>query len=163
MNYWKRIKQLGIKQLVKLSLLFLSRPLLIGPTIRATKQTMKICDALYGAAHHQPNKANAFRHALWNILIGQKSLYFTKNQSKSIYWAQKVTVLYEKVTNNSQMDEAMDLHNNRLGQEWFLEVFDEKKEKIIDFLHEKLKNARKVTKIEDIDTHPTELIYLTEL
>lgn len=163
MNYWKRIKQLGIKQLIKLSLLFLSRPLLIWPTLRATKQTMKTCDALYGPAHHQPNKANAFRHALWNILICQKTLNFTKSTSKSVVWAQKLTLLYEKVTNNSPIDEAMDLHNNRLGQEWFFKLFKEKSDKINDFIHEKLKNAQKVSKIEDIEQYPNQLIYLTEL
>lgn len=34
---------------------------------------MVICDDLFDRSHHKSNKANAFRHALWNILICQKN------------------------------------------------------------------------------------------
>ena len=163
MNYWKRIKQLGIKQLSKLAFLFLSRPLLILPTLAATKQTMRICDDLYGKAHHKPNKANAFRHAFWNIAIGSKTLKITKNKQKSIIWAQKLTVLYEKVTKNPVLDEAMDLHNNQLGQQWFYEVFDKNESEIANFLQKKLLMAQKVTKIEEIENQNLHLVYLTDL
>lgn len=161
MDYWKRIKQLGIKQLAKLSLLFLSHPLLIIPTFRATRQTMEVCDTLFGRAHHQPNKANAFRHALWNILICKETHKIIKNESKTVVWAQKLTLLYEKVTNNSEIDEAMDLHNNRLGQTWFLDLFKQNQDEIITFLQKKAQNAQKVSVIEEIEAHQTELIYLT--
>ncbi|MDB4114171.1 hypothetical protein N9572_01455, partial [Flavobacteriaceae bacterium] len=76
MNLWARIKQLHLGQLIKLSLLFLSRPLYIIPTISATKKTLLICDTLYKQTHHKSNKANAFRHALWNVLICRKVMKY---------------------------------------------------------------------------------------
>ncbi len=95
--------------------MLLRRPLLVYPTWKATKQTLEICDSIYGKAHHKNGKANAFRHALWNVLICQKTLKITKNKDKSAFWAQKVTHLHEKLTKNEILDTAMDLHNNAVG------------------------------------------------
>lgn len=162
MNIWNRIKRLNIRQLFQLSVLFLSRPFLIRPTILASKQTMTICDDLFGSSHHRSNKANAFRHALWNILICQKTLKRTKNNDKSVIWSRKVTDLYEKVTQNKITEQVMDLHNNEIGRMLFFDVFDQKQVEIINFLKEKSENAQKITKIDDVDNYKDELVYLEE-
>jgi hypothetical protein len=162
MNIWKRIQQLSIGQLFKLSVLFLKHPLLIIPTIKATKRTFEICDALFKKAHHRRNKANAFRHALWNVLICKNSLKMTKNKQKSVFWAQKVTDLYEKVTNTDLLDEAMDLHNNGIGRICFLNYLDKNEAKIVEILQEKSKNAQKVSKIVEIESNSAALVYLEE-
>ena len=91
MNLWKGIQRLSIKQLFRLTIVLLQRPLLIRPTWKATRQTMEICDSLYKGAHHKNGKANAFRHALWNILICQNIFKMSKNQEKSVIWAKKMT------------------------------------------------------------------------
>ena len=126
MNIWWRIRRLKIGQLIQLSILFLSEPFLIRPTLQASKRTMAICDDLFGRSHHRSNEANAFRHALWNILICQKTLKKTKNEEKSIIWTQKVTNLYEKVTDNSNIEKEMDLHNNGVGLNLFSSVIDKR-------------------------------------
>ena len=159
MNIWKRIKQLSVGQLLRLAWVFAGKPLLIGPTLRATKRTMHICDTLYGGAHHNNGKENAFRHALWNILICRNCRKRTQNDEKSAIWTEKITVLYEKVTKNDVLDEHMDLQNNRLGIKWFKENLFENEEEIIDFIQKKLENARKVTKIEETENT---LIYISE-
>ena len=162
MNLWSRIRQLKLQQLIKLSVLFLSRPFLIGPTLRATKRTMAICDDLFERLHHKSNKENAFRHALWNFLICQKTLKRTKNSQKSAIWAQKVTKMYEKVTNNSILEKSMDLHNNAIGRMIFLDKNGLKEPEIIDFLQKMMQNAQKIAKTEEIEKYKTEMVFLEE-
>ena len=162
MKIWARIKKLSIPQLWKLSVLFLKHPLLIIPSLKATKRTFQICDELYGSDHHKSNKANAFRHALWNVLICKKSQKMLKNKQKSVFWAQKLTDLYEKVTQNEVLDEAMDLHNNTVGRICFFNVLDKNEEEIVIFLKNKAKNAEKVKKLDDFKKHQNQLVYLIE-
>lgn len=145
-----------------LSVVFLKHPLLILPTIKATKQTFIICNELYGNEHQKSNKANAFRHALWNVLICQKSMKWLKNKQKSVFWAQKITDLYEKVTQNELLDEAMDLHNNTIGRICFLNFLSQNEEETINYLQEKAKNAQKVNNLEDFIKFRTQLTYLSE-
>lgn len=160
MKIWQRIGQLSIGQLFKLSLLFLKHPLLILPTLKATKQTFIICDRLYGKAHHKSNAANAFRHALWNMLICVNSLKRTKNKQKSVFWAQKVTDLYEKVTKNDLLDQAMDLHNNAIGRMGFLNNLNKTEKEIIAFLQEKTQVAKKVANSNEMEKLKKELVYI---
>jgi len=145
-----------------LSVVFLKHPLLILPTINATKQTFIICNELYGIEHQKSNKANAFRHALWNVLICQNSMKWLKNKQKSVFWAQKITDLYEKVTQNELLDEAMDLHNNSIGRICFLNFLSQNEEETINYLQEKAKNAQKVNNLEDFIKFRTQLTYLSE-
>lgn len=162
MIIWGRIKQLNITQLFRLAILFVKHPFLLVPTFKATKSTFRICNSIYGNEHNKSTKANAFRHALWNILICSYSEKTTKNQQLSSIWAKKVTNLYEKVTKNEVLDKVMDLHNNAVGRKLFFEVFDDSEAKIITFLLKKAKYAQKIVKIEDIDNLENELVYILE-
>ena len=160
MNIWSRVRQLKPDQLIQLSLLFLSKPFLIGPTLKATKRTMVLCDELFGKAHHRSNKANAFRHALWNVLICLKTLKKTHNKEKSIIWTKKVTSLYEKVTDNRKMEKAMDLHNNKVGLNLFPSVFDKKEGEIICILQNMMEKSQKATNNDDFIKFNNNLVHL---
>lgn len=162
MNIWVRIKQLSIKQLLQLAFLFAQKPHYIAPTMRATKETMKICDRMFGSAHHKSTKSNAFRHALWNYLICQKVLKITKIDQKAVNWTEKVTKTYEKVTNNTILDEAMDLHNNEIGRSAFLANNALKIEEIIAFFTKMMAKAVKIEQIEQIDSVENQLVYIIE-
>jgi hypothetical protein len=151
---------LNVGKLLKLSLLFLSRPLYIIPTINATKKTLLICDALYKGSHHRNNKANAFRHALWNLLICQNVMKFAKNKQKSVFWAQKVSDLYEKVTQNELLNEEMDIHNNTIGRIFFLNNMEQNDDEMIHLLQQMSQNAQKTSTIEEIECHQNMLVYL---
>ena len=148
--------------MLQLTFVLMRRPLLIRPTLQATKQTMKISDTIYGKAHHKNGKANAFRHALWNIEICKKTFGVTKNVDKSIYWAKKITDLHEKLAPNATLETAMDMHNNEIGRILFISFFDQNESKIIDFVQKRAKNAQKMTKIEDIKKCRNELVYISE-
>ncbi|MDC7995068.1 DUF6973 domain-containing protein [Altibacter sp. HG106] len=138
----------------------MKHPLYLIPTLRATRETMMICNKRFGNSHHRSNQANAFRHALWNILICRKSFKKNKNKLKAIHFTQKFTNLYEKVTQNSPLDEAMDLHNNRIG----LHYFDKQELKTIEewltFLDNLSHKAQKVTQIEEIEQFPESLVFI---
>ena len=162
MSIWGRITKLNLDQLCKLSLLFLSRPQYIIPTISATKKTLLVCDRLYKDTHHQSNKANAFRHALWNVLICRKVMKYSKNKQKSVFWAQKVGDLYEKVTQNEFLDEAMDIHNNAIGRIFFLNNIEQNDGEMIDLLQKMTQNAQKTKTIEAMQCHQNKLVYLKE-
>jgi len=123
---------------------------------------MFFCDELFGRGHHKSNKANAFRHALWNVLICQKTLKKTKSKDKSMIWTKKVTDLYEKVTQNELSEQLMDLHNNEIGRILFLDLIDQNETKTISFLKEKSENAQKLTETEDISNFKGKLVYLEE-
>src|SRR5690606_39321256 len=78
--FWRIIKELDFKQLFGLFWLFLQNPLFAIPTVLATKECMEIAYKEYGSKHHLSNPANAFRHALWVILIIQKCLIWKRSE-----------------------------------------------------------------------------------
>lgn len=79
-----------------------------------------------------------------------------------MFWAQKVTDLYEKVTQNEPMDEAMDLHNNAIGRLCFLNFIEENEEEMVFFLQNKAQNARKVEIAADISKYKNQLVFVRE-
>jgi len=161
-NLWNRIRQLSLGQLWKLSVLFLKHPFLIFPTLSATKETFVVCNELYGTSHHKSNAANAFRHALWNALVCKRTLKVTKDKQKSVFWAQKVTQLYENVTQNDALDEAMDLHNNALGRIGFLNNLNKSEAEMVSFFQERAEGAKQVNGIEQLNNFKKDLVYISE-
>ncbi|KAA1242849.1 hypothetical protein [Aquimarina sp. RZ0] len=154
------MKRFDFWQLIKVLRLLFQKPLLIIPTVSATKRTLIICDNLYRGTHHKDGKENAFRHALWNILICQQTVSITKNTEQSILWAEKITSLHEKLAPNEPLATAMDLHNNSAGREYFRILKDSSETAVINFLQEKTQNAKRI--VEVIDTDTTDLIYLLD-
>ena len=162
MAVWRFVKQLHLWQLLRVIGLVLQYPLYGIPTLRATKRTMIICNLWYQKEHHKNGKANAFRHALWNVLIGQNVFKLTKNEEKSMIWTQKITGLHEKLAPNEPLAEAMDLHNNKVGRRYFGDLKDASEEKIVTFLIQKASEAKKINQIKEVKDHDTDLVYLSE-
>lgn len=163
MKIWSRIAKMSIRQLILLSSAVIQRPKLIFPLLRATQRTLEICNVHYGRDHFANNKTNAFRHALWNILICRKTNKKLKNDQKSVIWTQKITNLYEKVTKNDILDELMDLHNNQIGRKLFLDKKGLNELEIVHLLQKMLHFALKVEQKEDFDQRIDELVYISEL
>jgi len=161
-NFWKRFTQLNFQQLYSFLLLFLSHPLLIIPVFKATKKTIEVCNSLYGNKHQGNGKANGFRHALWNVLICINCFKIVRNKQKAVFFTQKLTDLYEKVTQNEILDRTMDLHNNTVGRICFLNFLDENEEKNIHFLQNMVENALKCSNIEQIKKAENRMVYLSE-
>ena len=162
MRLWKKLQTISPIKLLSFGWVLLQKPVLIIPIIKATKAALETSQDLYGNAHHQNGKANAFRHAYWNYLICEKTMKFTKNDKKSAFWTQKVVNYYEKVTKNDLLDMVMDIHNNDLGRNLFLANFERFSFNSVDFFKEMAQNAEKITKIEDIENIKTSLVYISE-
>lgn len=162
MTIWNRIKQLSIKQFFILLKVFIMRPLYIIPTHRATIETLLICDKLFGTKHQNHSRENAFRHALWNIIIAKNCYTPKRSAANVIEWAEKITTLHEKMAPNKPLETAMDLHNNKVG----LTLFEEEKlyqkplSEIKKILLQKMELGVKVSSEEEIKQHTDKMVYL---
>lgn len=159
---WRIFKNLDFTQLFGLTGLFLRNPMFMIPTIFATKDCMNIAQREYGSKHHLSNPANAFRHALWVILIIRRCLRWRDNEEKAILWAEKFTNWHENFSPNEALEEAMDLHNNQVGIVFYEEVKNKNEEDIISFLKQKASAAKKIKDVHKVENFENELVYIEE-
>ena len=151
MKIWSRIKKLSFKQGINLGLL-------ISPTIKASTKAMRISQKHYGNAQHNNGKPNAFRHALWNVLLAK--IAYRDDATSAIQWAEDVTTLHEKLAPNDALGKAMDLHNNYTGRQLFTEVNSLSEDKMIQVLKDKAENAVRITNPKDVKKHPKNMVYI---
>lgn len=159
---WRIFNGLDYKQLFQLLGLFLRNPLYTIPTIFATKDCMAIAEKEYGNKHHLSNPANAFRHALWVILIIRKCLKWKNNEEKAIAWAKSFTDWHEDFSPNEPLDREMDLHNNQVGISFYEEVKNKNEEEIVLFLKQKAAKAKRIEAVDDVKSFQNQLIYIEE-
>lgn len=159
MNIAARIRSLDYRQLFVISKAFLFRPLFIVPTLKATRETIRICDNNFGRSHHKNTPANAFRHALWNFLICEKCYKISGSVEKVTNWSRKITDLHEKIAPNGALARQMDLHNNHIGRKIFEEHFASEIE-IISILKEKMEEAVKISDAGDIEKAQNKLVFI---
>ncbi|WP_073215080.1 DUF6973 domain-containing protein [Aequorivita viscosa] len=162
MKILSRIWELKFSKLWRLAWIGVKNPFLVMPTNQATLHTMQICDRIYGHTHHGDNKANAFRHALWNILIAKRVLKIVKTDEKALQWSDKITTLHETLMPNPPLEMEMDLHNNMMGRKLYLELQDASEEKIIEFLKVKLEEAVQIKTVEETENLKDFLVFIEE-
>ena len=121
MNLISVLKRVSLKHILKGILLGLGRPLFIVSTIKATKDCLKIASANYGKLHQENGPANSFRHAFWNFLIAKRCLKWAKDENSALDWTKKVTDWHEGAFPNEPLAKTMDLHNNQVGRQIFME------------------------------------------
>jgi hypothetical protein len=158
----KTIASLNYKELFVLCGVFLKHPLYLLPTYKATNKTVAISDELYGDLHHQDNRTNAFRHALWNYLICKNCLSVAGSAEKAMDWSKKITDLHERLSPNEELAKMMDLHNNRIGRNFFLNAPDEQKV-AISILQEMTREAIKVESLQEIEAEKKKLVFIEKL
>lgn len=157
---WRIFKRLNFKQLFGLFWMFVKNPLYTFPTIFATQKCMKIAYKQYGSAHHLSNKANAFRHALWVVLIAKKCLKWRKNEEKAISWAKTFTDWHEDFSPNEPLERAMDLHNNEVGSYYFKELKHKCEDEIVSFLKHKAAEAVQISTFSEVVNYKNKLVYI---
>lgn len=167
MSIWGIIKSLKYRQLKSAFFLFLKKPLFIYPTLKATVISYQISQREFPKTHQLNGKGNAFRHALWNMMISKECSKWTKNKNKAITWAKTITDWHEELSPNEPLDKAMDLHNNKVGRELFKKLNDKysklNSDILIDSLKEKLKSSVKTETIFEMDNYMEVLVYISEL
>lgn len=161
MAVWGRIKNMNFKELFSISKVFIRKPRYIFPTYKATIQTIKICDELYAAEHHNDGKENAFRHALWNYLICKKCYHISDSVELARNWSDHITGLHEKLSPNQKLAKAMDLHNNRIGQLIF-KGEENSAEEIIKLLQQNMEEAVKLSTVEFPESVQNKLVYIED-
>ncbi len=158
----KVLRSTDFKQLPGLFWLAISHPFFVIPTLRATQKTMQIAQREYGNAHKGNTKANAFRHALWNVLIAKACLKWKNNLEKVLRWTETITTRHEKLAPNKPLPRAMDLHNNHIGLENCKDLVELTEREIVDFLKKMAEKALKIEHLGEIKTAGKRLVYITE-
>ena len=161
MSIWEIIRSLKYKQLKSLLAWFLKHPLFMIATISATVLTFRISQREFPDIHGKLNKANAFRHALWNVLIAKKCLRFSKDIKSVLCWTKKITDWHEEFSPNEELAKAMDLHNNQIGRNFFQELSQKKNNEIVIFMLSQLDEALKIKEVSDIDK-TNQLMYIED-
>ena len=158
----RRIAALKYRELVVLFKVFLKHPLYLLPTYKATNKTIAVCNRLYKELHHEDNRANAFRHALWNYMICKYCLPVTGIPEKVIDWSKEITDLHERLSPNEWLAKKMDLHNNRIGRELFIN-FSGNEEEAISILQQMSRKAIQVKTVAEIEAEKNKLVFIENL
>lgn len=156
------LRKLNLKQIKELFIFAVKQPLFIIPTIKASVLCLKICDKEFGATHHKSNKANAFRHALWNILLIKKCSKNTQNNLKAISWARTITTWHETFSVNKVLERKMDLHNNEIGRWMYFKVKNLSEEVMITILLKKTAEAIKMKEPFQEEFYREALVFISE-
>ncbi len=160
MSFWNIIKSLDFKQLWVLFLWFLQHPLFMFATAKATYFTIRIAQKEFPDIHDQHNKANAFRHALWNLLIAKESAKFSSDLDAVLSWTKRITDWHEEFSPNKQMPKLMDLHNNKFGRDKFPKWKEESKARIVFLLKNEFSSAVQVKHTSEFKNLENQLVYL---
>lgn len=162
MNAWRIVKALNYGQLWSLTLLGLRHPLFMWATTRATVSTFAISQKEFPNIHGKHNKANAFRHALWSVLIAKKSARFSTDTLEVLQWTQRITDWHEDFSPNEPLAEAMDLHNNKIGRDLYLDLGQLPANSITHRLKAALTKAQKISQLADIEKYPQQFVYIED-
>jgi hypothetical protein len=160
MSFWKLVKGINFKQIIRLGTFLLQHPIFMLATIKATSKTMKIVQEEFPDIHGKDNKANAFRHALWNCLIAFQCAKNEKDIVKVIFWTKKITDWHEDFSPNLALARAMDLHNNYIGRELFQYHKNKKEKEVIRVLQFKLASAVQVNSLSELEMYQKNLVFI---
>ena len=72
-------------------------------TFKATLKTLNVVNEKFPGVHDGHNKANAFRHAFWNVIIANECYRFSSNIDKVLGWTKTITDWHEEFSPNKKM------------------------------------------------------------
>ena len=162
MSFVKIVKALNFKQLLSLVGWFFKHPPYMVATVFATVQTFRIAQKYFPYIHGRYNTANAFRHALWNVLIAKKCYRISGNLSKAILWAKTITDWHEEFAPNDALAKAMDLHNNQVGREMYVQFANTTLDEMADTIEAELDRAVKISAISQIAQVSGKMVYIED-
>lgn len=160
MSSWEIIKGINFRQLKSLIVFLFTHPFFMISTVRATFSVMRIAQQEFPNIHGGHNKANAFRHALWNIFIAIECGKFSKDIDAVLKWTKDFTDWHEDFSPNKELPRIMDLHNNLIGRALYRETVGIDKNQWIALVKEELLKAVQIVSVEEVDKYPNQLVYL---
>lgn len=145
--------------------LTLPHPLFSIMGFYAILRSFSLAQKHFPKTHSNNGIGNAFRHSLWNCLI---LMYCCKISSpqKALDFCKKMTDLHEELFPNEPLETKMDLHNNQVGIDLFMELLPGIHRQFfetsffVEKLMQKTKTAKILEKLED--DFGDELVYLKE-
>ena len=145
--------------------LTLPHPLFSIMGFYAILRSFSLAQKHFPKTHSNNGIGNAFRHSLWNCLI---LMYCCKISSpqKALAYCKKMTDLHEELFPNEPLETKMDLHNNQVGINLFMELLPGIHRQFfetsffVEKLMQKTKTAKILEKLED--DFGDELVYLKE-
>ena len=159
------LKTLSFAKIVKLLRLTVPHPLFSILGFYATVKSFAIAQKYFPETNSNNGIGNAFRHALWSCLI---MMYCCKISSpkKSLDFCKRMTDLHEELFPNEPLETKMDLHNNQIGMDLFMEMLPGIHRQFFEssFFVEKLKVMTKNAEIlNDVDQSLGQaLVYLSK-
>lgn len=160
MSSWKIIKGLNFRQLKSLTILFFKHPFFMFSTMKATFSVMRIAQKEFPNIHGLLNKANAFRHALWNVFIVIECSRFSKDIDAILEWTEEFTDWHEEFAPNEELAKIMDLHNNFIGRELYKKSESQDKKQWIELMKNQLLKAIQIESVNDVKKYPSQLVYI---
>lgn len=161
MKFLNIISRVSIKHIWKLVLLCLPNLGKLWPTYRATKACMQIANERFGRKHYANGPANAFRHALWNVLIAKNCKGSATTIEGLLQWTKKITDWHEAAFFSKELPMKMDYHNNRVGRELFGSHPDWHLSQFLSKLMELTENAVKIDYKTDLQLLKNQLVYIS--
>ena len=162
MSVFKIIKTKQAKQLFGLFRFFIKPLFFTIATVKATLNAYQISQKYFPNKHGLHNKANAFRHALWNVLIAESCFKVNRDVVKANHWAKKITNWYEDLFINKELPRFMDLHNNQFGREFLKENYNQSKEKLVQKLLFFTDKSIKISYVNEGKENEHKLVYISE-
>ena len=159
------LRSLSFDKIKKVMGLTLPYPLFSIMGFFAILRSFSLAQKHFPKTHSNNGIGNAFRHSLWNCLI---LMYCCKISSpqKALDYCKKMTDLHEELFPNEPLETKMDLHNNQVGINLFMELLPGIHRQFfetsffVEKLMQKTKTAKILEKLED--DFGDELVYLKE-
>lgn len=161
----RTLSTLTFKKIVKLLSVTLPHPLFSLLSFYATIRSFLIAKKYFPETNSTNGIGNAFRHALWTCLI---MMYCCKISSPKKSWdfCKKITDLHEELFPNKPLETKMDLHNNKVGMNLFMEMLQGIHRQFFEtgFFINKLFEKTKTAKVlKSVDENPGNvLVYLNQ-
>lgn len=157
------LRTLSFTKVLKLLRLTVPHPLFSLLAFYATVKSFSLAQQHFPKTNSNSGIGNAYRHALWTCLI---MMYCCKISSpeKSLDFCKRMTDLHEELFPNKPLEKKMDLHNNKVGMNLFMELLPGIHRQFFEtnFFVEKLfvktKTAKLLTSLEE--NFGSELVYL---
>ena len=157
------LRTLSFEKLLKLAKLAVPHPLFSILGFYATVKSFVLAQKYFPKTNSNNGIGNAFRHALWTGLI---MMYGCKISSpkKALSFCKGMTDLHEELFPNEPLEKKMDLHNNQVGMDLFMEMLQGIHRQFFEtnFLVDKILEKTKTAKIlENLDDDfGNDLVYL---
>lgn len=159
------LSSLSLGKIMKLLRLGLSHPLLSLMGFYATLKSFTLAQKHFPKTHANNGVGNAFRHSLWTCLIMMYCCKITSPR-KALNYCKRMTDLHEELFPNKPLETKMDLHNNKIGMDYFMELLPGIHRQFfetnffVDALKKKAEQAKVLRNMED--DFAGELVYLEE-